>query len=565
MLTTEQITQLRGSAGLSPTPVSSDANSIIAKRKLALGITAEAPVETAKSPLTPLGQKTADFYGGTFDKAKKGIVDSSKAIYDRAGKIIDQTIQYGKEDANKPIPDKIAGLIQTIAHGVVDAGAGGAGDIMINMIKPFLPQDVKDNIKGKIADASTAIQTALKEPADGRDLLHNEQFRNMLGHVSEVAKDNPRLAQSIVDGFNAVALTGGGAAEVPVKTAIKTGTEALVEGVNATRNAAGELISNVSSKAAPVIDSAASTVSDTAKSIKNKVAPTPTIDGLVGKVAQGKPEDIPSFTRGLGNLDTSQVSTYKDLGKIADDTISSTAKQQDVALSMEKTPLKIQQLAAKVGEQGGAKNYVIDAVNQLKDYYTKINDVAGLQKIKTYVQKIDPLKGDGLTVQELNDLARLHGRELNAYNANGELASGLTKQAVENTRQGLKDTVVQNIKDPTAKEVFKAADAKMSDLYTVSDLSNKMEIKVNALEQRLQKPNILQKIGGIVGRATRITGVGDFASKLLGIDKVPGSATLNAVELEAKLSKNLAKIEKALNEKKDSDFIKDISDMVKNP
>lgn len=298
-------------------------------------------------------------------------------------------------------------------------------------------------------------------------------------------------------------------------------------------------------------------------SVANKLVETPTIDQLVGRVAQGKPENIPSFTRGLENIgDTSEIKTYKDLIGTADKTIRQNVAAQDANLLSDTTrhPIENFQMTSGSGDASVKTNYVEQALDQLKNYYTKINDSEGLANIKAIENRVE---SQGLTVKEVNDIARTHGRDLNAFNKNsGELASGLSKQTAENTRSGLKDTVENLIEDPAVKDKFRSLDGNISDTISVKDLSVKMDKRVNALSQRLQQPNILQKIGGYIGKFGRLTGFGDLAQKLLGFDKTPGATTLSAVEIENNLAKNLAKIDAAL-QGDDATFIKTIGEILK--
>ena len=382
------------------------------------------------------------------------------------------------------------------------------------------------------------------------------------GTAKEISSSQASASRDASSAVNLGTLAIGGASPETAANVGAAGKALATEAGDITSDV-GTLAGKALSPANDALGNVISKTGDIASNLKEKIVPSTTLDQTVGQVAQGGADEIPTFTKGLSNLDTTGIKTYKDLTKKADDTIKTEAKAQDTALAANETPLKVQQMAIKVGSQEAAHNYVLDAVQQLKDYFTKTNDIANLAKVNNYITKLDPIKGEGLTVKEINDIARMHGTNLNAYNANGELASGLTKQAAENTRQGLKQTVVQNIKDPAMQAAFKASDAKMSSLYTVRDLSGKMAEKVNTLTQRLQKPNILQKLGSIIGKVGRISGVGDIAQKLLGIEKTPGASTLNAVELQARLQKNLAKINEALG-KNDTGFVKDVESMLQD-
>ncbi len=418
-----------------------------------------------------------------------------------------------------------------------------AGDIAGMILAPF----------GGVLDAlglSKPISDAIQGTANGVNAIPH--VTDVLNKLNDIFDKHPDVKQSLLTDIPNVlqALT------LSLSPKAKGGVPSLSE-------TAGNLKTDIGASAdvaKEAVGAFGEGAKETASSIKEKISPTKTIDGLVGQVAQGKTGDIPSFTEGLKNIDTSNVKTYQDLNNVSAKSISDEAKLQDSTLSKDAGLHKLADLEQTTGTGTSAvkTNYVQDALTQLKEFYTKTSDAQGLVKVNQWLEKAT---GDGLSVKDMNDIARTHGSDLNAYNANGELATGLTKQAAENTRIGLKDTIKSSISDPAIRDQFSASDSKMSDSYTVKDLSQKMAEKVNTLTQRLQKPNILQKIGSLFGKATRITGVGDFAQKLLGIDKVPGATTLNPVELEAKLSKNLARIEKALS-RNDAGFVKDITSIV---
>lgn len=539
-LTPQQIASFRTQAGLSATPppqATSSASTVLNSRREALGLNTPPTAPVASSvfghPLDALSKQ----YEGAIQTAKEGVTSGADTM--------------------------TGGGVGDYIHGAAQAGFGAASAGVGATFAPFsasadalVPGDgfVSDVAKGGIVGAE------LGTIIPGAGTIAGGIIGGLFGggmHVVNTVKDSIFAHTNISDPDKAM-----------INNAINVGLAVLGEkiGEKATNSdglntsvseVPGAIKTNLSDAGGTVSDVAKGTVSAVksgANKVKEYVSPTPTIDQLVGIVAQGRTGDIPSFKSGIDALDTSKVSTYKDLNKVSNDTIKSLSKEQDALLGKDKRVLKVQQLATKVGSS--YHNYVNDAVAQLKEYYTKTNDVANLKKIQAYEAKLDPIKGEGISLKDVNDIARMHGSDLNGYNANGELASGLTRQAAENTRMGLKDTVRNLLPDDESK----ALDTKISDIYTVKDLSSKMAESVNKLTQRIQKPNILRKIGGLLGTATRVTGIGDFASKLLGIDKVPGSQTLNGVEIEARLAQNLSKIKAALA-KDDAGFIEDIRGM----
>jgi len=497
-------------------------------------------------PTTPISTSPFDMSGDI--AANTPEADAARAS---TGIHIGPTVMQGVNDAG----NAITGTGKYEGQGTAARATGAVSDIAsipVNILMKLLPQEAQDDI-------TSAVNKGVGYLSDNplsRAMGFNEAIQTLVDKHPDATNI---LAEAAHTGQNLGNIAG-----------TILGAEGGAKGAPVVANEAGNIASDVNTLAgkastpiSDVVGTVANKASDIASNIKEKIAPSATLEQTVGQVAQGGADEIPKFTKGLSNLDTSGVKTYEDLTKTAGDTIKTEAKAQDTALAAASTPLKVQQMAIKVGDQEAAHNYVIDAVSQLKDYFTKTNDIANLAKVNSYAEKLNPTTGEGLTVQDINNIARMHGTNLNAYNANGELASGLTKQAAENTRQGLKQTVVQNIKDPAMQAEFKAYDAKMSSLYTVRDLSGKMAEKVNKLTQRLQKPNILQKLGSIIGQVGKISGIGDIAQKLIGIEKVPGASTLNAVELQARLVKNLAKINEALG-KDDAGFVKDVQDMLQS-
>ncbi len=194
----------------------------------------------------------------------------------------------------------------------------------------------------------------------------------------------------------------------------------------------------------------------------------------------------------------------------------------------------------KVGESSVSHNYVEDALSQLKDHYTSTNDVAGLEKITQLENKA---KTSGLTIQEVNDLAKEHGNTISAFNANGQAASGITKQAAENTRTGVKATAREMFNNP----VFKAADEQLSNLIRTRDLVASVAENVNKLQQKIQERSFGEKAGRLVGQVMNIIGLNSpkgFIEYFL--SRGTGLKTLNALDLEKQLSKNLKNLQEVV-------------------
>ena len=89
-----------------------------------------------------------------------------------------------------------------------------------------------------------------------------------------------------------------------------------------------------------------------------------------------------------------------------------------------------------------------------------------------------------------------------------------------------------------------------------------MATKVQALQNKLQKPNLFQKAGQALGKGVDFVTGGAFKSflrQIQGIGMEEGK-TMNAIQLQDNLAKNLKLLDK-LNTMKPEDAIKEIQSM----
>lgn len=267
------------------------------------------------------------------------------------------------------------------------------------------------------------------------------------------------------------------------------------------------------------------------------------VDNLAGQIIQGTTKDIAKAKSALGNIVTTGIKTYKDLASVLTDKISTISNKLDetLATNTETKPLADLTHTFKVGESDISHNYVQDALDQLKSHYQATNDVAGLEKITQLETKAG---SEGLTVKEVNDLAKEHGNTINAFNANGQAASGLTKQAAENTRTGIKATAREMFGN---NPVFKAADSQLTNLIRTRDLVSNVAENVNKLQQKIQARGLGEKVGRLVGEVMNVVGLNSpkgFIEYFLG--RGTGLKTLNALDLEKGLARNLKNLQGAL-------------------
>lgn len=284
-------------------------------------------------------------------------------------------------------------------------------------------------------------------------------------------------------------------------------------------------------------------------------------DSVERIIQSKKPGDTKKATEALSQLDIDDVKSYTDLRNKAQQQVKLIQDAKDAAFDTNKETKKLADLAYSidVGEERVAKNFVEDALDQLQDFYIKTNDVKAATEITQLRNKANDV---GLTIREVDELARRHGSDLNAYNASGELASGLTKQASENTREGLKETARSNFGSDLAKK----ADGEMHKLIKVIDLAEKMEESVQKLRSKIMDRGLMGELGHFLVNAADFVSGGFLkgATRALLTPRGQGYNTLNALDLENQLQKNLQIIQKAIKAEDKGAIIRELEKFVEN-
>lgn len=306
-------------------------------------------------------------------------------------------------------------------------------------------------------------------------------------------------------------------------------------------------------KAAPIVSE------QLAKRQASRIAKeTANADKIVGQIIQGTPEDIASAKKALSSIDIQGVKTYDDLNSVLDTRIKTISNKLDDTLEQSpiyNQPLKIGDMDKVITVDGATvrTNYVDDALNQLEDFYTKTNNIERKTAIQQLIKKGDT---EGLSVKELNDIAKLHGQDLSGFNASGQLASGLSKQSAENTRKGLKSTA----REIYGGDAYAQADAELSNLIKTRDLTKDMVDEVNKLQQKVQERSLGEKAGRLVFEVANLFTIGGLKGFVgAAIPRGRGLKTLNALDLESILSKNLKQLQNATNQKTEKGLINSLN------
>jgi hypothetical protein len=364
-------------------------------------------------------------------------------------------------------------------------------------------------------------------------------FRSLQGdeatQIDELLKgENTSEKAGKLTAFIGSLLVPTGGAKAVTKGAIKAGEELIEGGAKATNK-----IANM--------------VSETIK-------PTVSVEKATGQVLQGKEGIIKQGTEALKAVDTKGVKTFKDLDFKLTDKISTLAKQVDDDLAKDTTKYSLNNLIIKQPTKTGgevAVNYVDNALNQLDELYTATGDVVAKANIQDL---INVAKTQGLTRLEVNDIARTYGQEFSgkAFSKVGDPLTSVNAQMFENTRKGLKDVARAGINGAEAKK----ADALMSKLYNVKTLTQKNIEAVNKLQQRIEERGLIEKIGHGVSKYADILSGGAIRGVIGGLlPRGAGYKTLNALDLESLLERNLKIIQEAGKIKNVKSFNKKIDSL----
>lgn len=232
--------------------------------------------------------------------------------------------------------------------------------------------------------------------------------------------------------------------------------------------------------AIPLADTAVSAIENAPKalsSVKNFIKPSLTSDEQVGKIIQGKLGDIPAAQRTLNALPSEINPAKMTPAELSD------AVQNHINLNMEGTSkfyagdtnLHPMSDFVKTTGKGATEvkvNYVQNAIDQLKAFYEKVTTPGNQQALSDLKALEIKANTEGLTSGELDQLAKDHGSTIKAFNANGEASTGLSKQAAEGTRSGVKATARDMLakSNPQAAEEVTRLDRETSDAIKTKDL-----------------------------------------------------------------------------------------------
>ena len=280
------------------------------------------------------------------------------------------------------------------------------------------------------------------------------------------------------------------------------------------------------------------------RAIKN-AGPTKSLGESVGRVVQAKTQrQLNAAKDALENVSLSGVKTFKELETTLGNNISTIAKEVDSILNKFPERLTPNMFTRRMKSDAGtvSQNFVMKALDDLGTLANSADDAVGAANIKFLKDKAN---NAGLTLKEINDIARRYGSEFKskAFNAVGDPKTTVSAQSFENTRKGVKDTLRELLPD----DATKILDRQMSNLITTKELATKLSDKARIASQKARKAGLAESVvKGIVNTADTlsvgtISGLGRAIASKSGVLQ---SGSKNILELEKELSKNIKVVEK---------------------
>ncbi len=266
------------------------------------------------------------------------------------------------------------------------------------------------------------------------------------------------------------------------------------------------------------------------------------INKLAGRVNQGAKKDIAPTIKATELItpeEVQSINTYDDLSNVMNKKLAETGAKQDAILSSNTETYRLPKLNVKSGDT--QINWVNQMLNGMKEFYAKTKDYDNLGKVSALKEKA---LTDGLTVKEINDLARMHSHDMSSYNANSELASGISKVANENIRKGVKNTVKNLVDDPQ----YKALDKDFEIIFNTKKLAQKNYDNFLKSQNRIKDEGFLRKYGVKTAEVINQISRGYISGFVSGfVPKGAGMRLNTSHGMGIDLSKNLQELHSLVN------------------
>jgi len=265
------------------------------------------------------------------------------------------------------------------------------------------------------------------------------------------------------------------------------------------------------------------------------------LESLLRRTTGSKQKDLGAAREAIRSVDIEDVSTIKNLDEAFDAKLGALKNSVDEAFEADTSLFKTDDLitTTKVGDEVVEQNFATKAFDQLEELFTQTEDATELAKLNGMKKKLD---AGQFSAKDVNDLARLHGKFKSGFSdATGKPLTGVNPQAYENVRKGLKDQARSKIKDKNAK-IF---DEEMSAILKTQKTVKKSVDRVEDLKAKLDRRGFFEKTGAGVAKTADALSFNFFRGVASGLTPSNvGMKTMNSLDIEKQLGKNLKKIKK---------------------
>ena len=264
---------------------------------------------------------------------------------------------------------------------------------------------------------------------------------------------------------------------------------------------------------------------------KNFLFPQKSLDDIVMQVSQGKAKNLEPFKNALSQIN---IKTYNDLNNAFSEKIKAIAQKQDSLLPTD-PKYSISDLSTTQGKR--SVNYIEESIKDLEAVWKAENDLALLQKVDEIKDK------EKLSVKDINDLARFYGTKFRekAFNKMWDPKSSVSAARFENNRTWIKTVSRDLLPDDT----MRLLDWELANLYDAQKLSSKMVEKVDNLSKKIEDRWLIERFSRSIWRWVDLATFGWPRAFLTSF--LPSNVwnkTLNSLDLQESLNKNLKAIEK---------------------
>lgn len=287
---------------------------------------------------------------------------------------------------------------------------------------------------------------------------------------------------------------------------------------------------------------------------------------IAWKIVQWDKSSAQKAVKSLQQIDTTKVKTYQDLSKTLSERKKVVAEWVDEILDMSDEILTPSNSVTKttVWNTTVESNYVDNAIKHLTELHTKLWDDIELARITEIAKKYT---SEWLSLKEANNLARDYSRYLSSFSTKtGDPLTSVWAKALENTRKWLKQLTRDKL-GALWEDAVQLDDA-YHNLADTSMLIDKMDEKVNALWQKVEKRTFLQEVANKVWKWVDFISwwlPKEFVSSFL-LKSNQWLKVFNSIDLEKNLAKNLKMLDKleslSASEWTRKQFIKQFSDFI---